>query len=134
MPLREISIDNVTKITDFVAVKQPARVVTQTPAPGTPVLEGMTIQVHAISFSDVPLAVLAADAPAAVRNVSLADMDKIVSTDDDLKAWVATGTVTGTDFVQKFNSALARNGVTGTLSAGEATALVKSLNTLGFRG
>lgn len=126
--------ESASRILDYARNKQPAKVVTQTPAPGTPVLEGMTIEIHAVSDSDVPFGILDVNVPLLVKNVPIADMEKIIASDNDLVAAVASGSVSDPELAAKFNRALGRNGVNGALSPEEASGLVKSLNGLGFKG
>ena len=135
MALNVFSDQNAAKIEDYARTKTVTRVISQTPAPGTPVLEGMTIQVKTISLSDVPYHVLVPDAPVAIRNTPLADIEKIVQNDDTLRTAVTKGTVTEAErsmIAEKFNSGLAAGGFSGTLSGADAEALVKSVNTLGL--
>jgi hypothetical protein len=124
--------ESASRILDYARNKQPAKVVSQTPAPGTPVLEGMTIEIHAVSDSDVPFSVLDIKAPLLVKNIPLADMEKIIVSDDDLRKAVTAGDVSDPELTAKFNRALNRNGVNGALSTDETLNLVKSLNGLGF--
>lgn len=125
--------DTTAKVVDFVNKKQPPRVVTQTPGPGTPVLEGMTIEIHTVSDSDVPFGVLDKEIPPLVKNVPVADMVEIIDSDPDfvkaVKAGAADGAVT-----EKFNQKLNQRGVQGGLSVDEANNLMKSLKGLGFGG
>jgi hypothetical protein len=124
--------DTTAKVVDYVNKKQPPRVVVQTPAPGTPVLEGMTIEVHAVSDSDVPFGILDAQAPSIVKNVSIADMVEIIGADPDVSQAVVAGNFSDPVVAEKFNRVLNQHGVTGALSTEEAGNLVKSLNGLGF--
>ena len=118
------------KINDYVVTKQVARVVSQIPAPGTPVIEGMTIQVKTVSLSDVPFYVLDEDAPVAIRNKSLAEIEQIILADDTLKAAAASGTVSEADrtlVTEKLSSGLA-----ATITPDDADAIVKSVNLIGL--
>lgn len=123
---------NAPQIDAYIATKQIPRVVSQTPAAGTPVIEGMTILVKTVSLSDVPYHVLDADAPAAMRDVPLADIEKVIVADETVKAAVTSGTVPEADrtlITDKFNSTF---GVT--LTANEAESLVKNFQKFGFGG
>jgi hypothetical protein len=124
--------DTTAKVVDYVNKKQPPRVVTQTPSPGTPVLEGMTIEVHAVSDSDVPFGVLDTNVPVLVKNVPVADMVEIVESDPDIQKAVAAGGITDPVVVEKFNRGIGQHGVQGALSRDEVDNLVKSLKGLGF--
>jgi len=133
--MKAISGGSVEKINQYINIKQPPRVITQTPAPGTPVIQGMTIELKTVSFSDVPYSVVDAQAPAAVQKVSMADIEAVVEGDDRLKNAVKTGVIPAADtdaIVQTLNTGLAAKGLSGTLSAGDAAALVKSINNVGF--
>jgi hypothetical protein len=121
------------KVVDFVNKKQPPRVVTQTPGPGTPVLEGMTIEIHAVSDSDVPFGILDKDIPPLVKNVPVADMVEIIDSDPDVMKAVVAGTADPV-VTEKFNKALQQRGMTGGLSVDDAGVLVKTLKGLGFGG
>jgi hypothetical protein len=123
--------DTTAKVVDYVTRKKPPRVVTQTPAPGTPVLEGMTIEVHAVSDSDVPFGIIDVQAPPLVKNVPVADMVEIIDSDPDLQKAVAAGAADGA-VTEKFNNTLNQRGVPGGLSVDETNNLMKSLNGLGF--
>jgi hypothetical protein len=84
MPLRfdEIVDPNdlavLDKIKDVVPVKEPPRVVRQTPAPGSPLLRGMTVEVRLLSPSDVILADIASEPPLALRDVPIPEFKKWV--------------------------------------------------------
>lgn len=129
----EYNPDTTAKVVDFVNKKQPPRVVTQTPGPGTPVLEGMTIAIHAVSDSDVPFGVLDKETPPLVKNIPVADMVEIIDSDPDFMKAVVAGTADGV-VTEKFNRELKQRGVTGALSVDEAGAVMKSLKGLGFGG
>src|ERR1043165_5495272 len=82
------------KISDFVNVKQTPKVITQNPPPGTPVIEGMTIEIKTVSFSDVPLHVLdEANVLDQARNIPLADIEMVIENDPQLKNAVKNGGV-----------------------------------------
>src|SRR5262245_14660168 len=61
------------KLKDFVPVKPLPRVVFQSPAPGTPLLKGMTVEVKLLSTSDVPIGGLFVDVPPAIKDVPLSE-------------------------------------------------------------
>ncbi len=131
----QLTADNLERISNFVAAKQPATVIRQTPAAGTPVIEGMTIEVQTVSLSDVPYEVLDPNALGVIRDVPIAQLDKAIAGDDMLKAAVATGNVVDPPVVaERFNNALAREGVTRTISANDAIEIVKSFNQTRFVG
>ena len=127
----DYSADITAKVVDYVNKKQPPRVVTQTPGPGTPVLEGMTIEIHAVSDSDVPFGVLDKEIPPLVKNVPVADMVEIIDSDPDFMKAVVAGNADPV-VTEKFNNQLRQRGVTGALSVDEAGVLMKSLKGLGF--
>jgi hypothetical protein len=127
----EYTPETTAKVVDYVKGKQPPRVVSQTPAPGTPVLEGMTIEIHVVSDSDVPVVVFDPAIPPLVKNVSVADMSEIIDSDPDIKGAVAAGNASPL-VTEKFNRALNQRGVMGGLSVDEASALMKSLKGLSF--
>lgn len=130
-----INVDTAAKISDFVLVKQPARVVKQTPAAGTPVIQGMTIEVQATSLSDVPIFVIDPNIAVAVKNVPVANIKQLVEGDDMLKNIAKTGVVTDADravITEKFNRGLVNSGLNGTLTADQATALIKTMGSTGL--
>lgn len=130
-----IHVDTAAKISDFVAVKQPSRVVKQTPAPGTPVIQGMTIEVQATSLSDIPIFVIDPNIAAIAKNVPVGNIKQLVEDDDVLKAIAKSGVVTESDravITEKFNRGLAGSGLTGTLTADQATALIKTMGSTGL--
>ena len=130
----EFTDDKADKITEFVSIKQAPKVVKQMPAPGTPVIQGMTIEVHAVSYSDVPWVVLDPGAIPGIRNIPVAEIEKVIADDSVLRAAAATGTVVNeTDFNARFSSGLAARGFQVGLTAGQGSALAKSFNQLGFR-
>lgn len=61
------------KLKDFVPVKPVPRVVFQSPAAGTPLLKGMTVEVKLLSTSDVPIGTLFPDVPVAIKDVPLSE-------------------------------------------------------------
>jgi len=126
---------NLAKIGDYVAVKQSPTVISQTPAAGTPVIEGMTIEVKTVSFSDVPYYVLDPNAPVAIRNVPIADIQNLVVSDDTLKSAVTSGTVPDTQLnliTEKLNTGFAGSNLTGTISPNDTSVILKSFNNLGL--
>jgi hypothetical protein len=125
--------DTTATLVDFVGKKQPPRVVTQTPSPGTPVLEGMTIQIHAVSDSDIPLGVLDVAIPVLVKKISVADLGDIIDSDPDFMRAVVAGSA-DPRVTEKLNAELRLRGVAGALSVEEAGGLMKSLKELGFGG
>lgn len=130
-----ISIDTAAKISDFVGIKQPAKVVKQTPAAGTPVIQGMTIEVQATSLSDVPIFVIDANIATPVKNVPVANIKQLVEDDDMLRNIAKTGVVTENDravITEKFNRGLVNSGLNGTLTSDQATALLKTMGTSGL--
>ncbi len=132
---KNLSAGSVVNIGQYIGIKQPPTVIKQTPAPGTPVIQGMTIELQAVSLSDVPFSVVDVQAPVAVKNVSMADLQAVVEADPTLKAAVKNGVIPQTDLqavVQTLNTGLANKGLSGTISATDASALVQSINNIGF--
>jgi hypothetical protein len=131
----ELKQTDIAKVTDYIAIKQPARVFKQTPAPGTPVLEGMTIEVQTVSYSDVPYYVLDDDAPVAMRNIPLAEIEKVIINDDYLKAATESGTVTDpATYAAKLTTGLAKLGYNTTIPSTDSTKLAQSFKLIGFTG
>jgi hypothetical protein len=125
--------DNLAKLNDYLNIKQPATVIKQTPPAGTPVLEGMTIEVQTVSLSDVPVFILDPQAPAAIKNLPVADVSAIFEADDTLIDAAKSGNVTDPIiFAQKLNSGLSGRGITTTISATDAAAIAKSVSGFGF--
>jgi hypothetical protein len=116
----------VLDVFQFIAPKEPLRVIKQTPEPGTPVLQGMTIEIHAVSYSDVPYSVLDPKAPPVIRDIPIAIMDKALASDVTLKAAFETGTFDA-GFPTKFIAALNASGFQGTISEPVATTFGQSL-------
>ena len=129
----EFKPEMMAHVIEYANKKQPPRVVTQRPGPGTPVLEGMTIEIHAVSDSDVPVGILDADIPPLVTKVTIADMVEMLDSDPDFKNAVLEGK-SNPLVTEKLNRELNQRGVTGGLSVEEAGVLMKSLKGLGFGG
>jgi hypothetical protein len=132
---KQIAIGSVAKISDYIVIKQSPKVIKQTPDPGTPVIQGMTIEIQAVSFSDVPYGVIDPQAPVMVKNISMADVEAVVEGDPRLKNSVQNGTIAPNDtdaVLQALNTGLAAKGMTGQLNSGDATELVKAINAAGF--
>ena len=130
-----ISIDAAAKISDFVGIKQPPRVVKQTPAAGTPVIQGMTIEVTATSLSDIPIFVVDPDIAIPVKNVPIGDLKELVEKDDLLKNFAKTGIATDADrtiITEKLNRGLINSGLNGSLTGDQATSLMKSIGSTGL--
>jgi hypothetical protein len=136
-PLQPIILDTfvtlapefVDRVSSFVATKDPPKVIKQTPAPGTPVLQGMTIEIHAVSLSDVPFGVLDPKAPGVLSSIPITIMDKVLSKGDPtLKATFETGIVVdATGFTIAFNKALKDSGSDRTISEAEVTTVAQAL-------
>src|SRR5262245_45525833 len=130
----ELNPASLDKIKDFVITKQVPHVIKQTPAPGTPVIPGLTTEVQAVSYSDIPYYIVDADAPPAIRNLPIAEIGKVVAEDDTVKTAVTTGTASDpAAFAEKLSAGFARGGVTTAVSAADTPAIVRSLNLAGFR-
>jgi beta-lactam-binding protein with PASTA domain len=132
---RQISSGTVAKIADYTAIKQAPKVITQSPAAGTPVIQGMTIELHAVSLSDVPFHVLDSGAIQAVKNVPVADIQRVIEGDARLKNAVQTGVIPDADrgyVTEVLNAGLGQSGLIGGLSTDDAAKLVQSVNDFGF--
>ena len=130
-----INIDTAAKISDFIHVKASPRIVKQTPAAGTPVIQGMTIEVQATSLSDVPIFVIDPNIAIPVKNVPIANIKQLVEDDDMLKNIAKTGVVTDNDraiITEKLNRGLANSGLNGALTGDQATALIKTMGSTGL--
>jgi len=124
------------RVSDYVVVKQAPKVITQSPAAGTPVLEGMTIEVKTVSFSDVPYHVL--DATGSVQHAqhaALADNEKVILSDDRLKNDVNKGAIPENDralVTEKLNAELGKVGLSGPLTPDDANRFVQQIGDFGF--
>ena len=131
-----IPAEKATKVTQYVTgTKRPPKVIKQTPAPGTPVIAGMTIEIQIVSFSDVPLHVVEETVATAIKNVPVAEVEKIFETDIRFKNAVKTGTIPDADraFVtETLNRELTKAGYPSQLTPDEANVVVKGFNEFGF--
>jgi hypothetical protein len=133
--LTAIKEETAGKISKFVNTKAVKTVISQNPAAGTPVIQGMTIELTAVSLSDVPWNVVAVDAPVLVRNVPVDDIQTIINSDPVLAAAAKSGTITDNqkaEIAQKVNAGLAQKGVKGELNVDDAANLVKSAGSFGL--
>jgi hypothetical protein len=97
------------KLKDFVPVKPVPRVVFQSPAPGTPLLKGMTVEVKLLSTSDVPLGGLVLDAPIAIKDVPLSEFATLMEKSPGTEAILAGGALPDdkrAEFVAGINAGL----------------------------
>lgn len=128
--------ERASKVTQYVAgAKKPSKVIKQTPAPGTPVIAGMTIEIQIVSFSDVPLHVVAETVAPSIKNVPVAEVEDIIDKDEVLKRAVRAGTIPEADraFVtEKLNVELTKAGYPSQLTPDEAEVVVKGFNEFGF--
>ncbi len=130
-----ISSETAGKISDYVTIKQPPTVVSQNPPAGTPVIQGMTIEVRATSLSDVPWHVIDGGVIQAVKNVPVADIAALVQNDPVLANAAKTGVINEADaaaITAKLNTGLAGSGLSGEMNVTDATNLVKSIGGSGF--
>ena len=135
MPLRQLNPIVLDSVFTFVGTKEPTRVIKQTPAPGTPVPEGMTIEVHAVSYSDIPFSVLDPSAPDFIKNVSAANVEKIINDSAVFKTELAKGsTADATVLRDSFNTSAQKFGVSQipTTTTINHLQLVNSLKFVGF--
>ncbi len=131
-----LSADKLQRVSEFVAAKAPLTIISQTPAPGTPLIEGMTVEVKAISLGHVPMGILDDTTPDFLHNVSVADMQKLIEDDDVVRKAVQDGEVAENQratFVNKLNTSLMGKGLTREITAGDATNVAKALTSLGVR-
>ena len=66
------------KLKDFVPVKPLQRVVFQSPAAGTPLIKGMTVEVKLLSIADVPIGTLFTDIPVAIKDVPISEFANLL--------------------------------------------------------
>lgn len=97
------------KLKDFVPVKPVPRVVFQSPAAGTPLLKGMTVEVKLLSTSDVPLGSLFVDVPAAIKDVPLSEFAALMDRSPGTGTLLTGGALAEdkrTEFVAGINAGL----------------------------
>ncbi len=122
-------------ISDYVATKSPLTVISQSPAPGTPLIEGMTVEVKATSLNDIPWVVIDQTAPAAIRGVPIADVQQLLETNALVLEASRTGDVSEekrAEFVVAINQSLGGKGLSGEIATADALAIAKSLKTIGL--
>jgi len=122
------------KISEYRVVKAPQTVIKQTPAPGTPVVAGMTIEVQAASLSDVPVYVLDPGISAVAKNVPVYDAVTVIQNDDTLRNVAKTGVVNDADrqkVVQTLNTGLAGS-LSGQMTLDDAVGMINSLSDAGL--
>ncbi|MEP7000469.1 MAG: hypothetical protein ABI969_08305 [bacterium] len=133
---KAISVESVAKISDFVVFKQPPQVIKQNPAAGTPVIAGMTIEIQAVSLSDVPFRVVDDRKVLAVKDVAVADLKHLFENDPRLMAAVKSGTIPDAELgavTRAINTGLVGKGISPNgVSPTDAAALVKSIGTAGI--
>ncbi|MEO8620393.1 MAG: hypothetical protein ABI625_04955 [bacterium] len=133
---KAISVESVAKISDFVVFKQPPQVIKQNPAAGTPVIAGMTIEISAVSLSDVPFRVIDDNKVLAVKDVAVADLKHLFENDPRLLAAVKSGTIPDNELAavtRAINTGLVGKGISGNgVSPTDAASLVKSIGAAGF--
>ncbi len=130
-----LTADKAKAITDYVGLKSPLTVISQTPAPGTPLIEGMTVEVKATSLADVPWVVLDPQAPAAIKGVPIADVQQLLEANSLVLEASQTGDVSAdkqADFVLAINQSLAGKGLSGQIATTDAVNIAKSLKTIGL--
>jgi hypothetical protein len=130
-----LTTQNLAAINDYLATKSPPRVVSQNPPAGTPLIAGMTVEVHAVSFDDIPFQTLVPNAPVAIQKVPLSAIETWAQGDDLIKNVISTGTVPDNQrdaFVQKVNTGLAGKGLAGTITANDAAGIATSFKNSGF--
>lgn len=130
-----ITADKAKAITDFVQLKGPLTVVSQSPAPGTPLIEGMTVEVKATSLNDIPWGVIDTTAPPSIKNVPIADVQSLVEANPLVLAASQTGDVSEAnkaDFVLAINQSLAGKGLAGQIATSDAVNIAKSLKLAGL--
>lgn len=129
-----IKVDIADKISDYRIVKAPQTVIKQTPAAGTPVVAGMTIEVQATSLSDVPIYVIDPNIVAVAKNVPVADAVTLIQNDDTLRNIAKTGVVNEADrqkVLQTMNAGLAGS-LSGEMSLDDAVGMINSVGNAGL--
>lgn len=130
-----LTSDRAKAATEFVATKLPLTVIAQTPAAGTPLIEGMTVEVRATSLSDIPWSVFEPAAPELIRNVPVSEVEKLVNANAVVLAASQTGEVAAdkqADFALTLNQTLAGKGLTREVAAADTINIAKSLKTVGL--
>ncbi|MGQ0648994.1 MAG: hypothetical protein ACT4P7_15670 [Gemmatimonadaceae bacterium] len=123
-------------VQEFVGKKTPLTVISQTPAPGTPLIEGMTVEVRAVSLGDVPLRILDANAHESIRDVPISEFQKLAEGDDLVLEAGRSGGIPDdkrTDFIRKINTGLTGKGLARDATDADAGNIAKSLGMIGFR-
>lgn len=130
-----LTADRANRAAEFVATKLPLTVISQTPAPGTPLIEGMTVEVKAVSFNDIPWSVFEPTAPEVIRSVPVAEVAKLVNANAVILAASQTGDVAAdkqADFALTLNQSLAGKGLTREVAAADTINIAKSLKSVGL--
>lgn len=131
-----LSPETLQHISEYAAAKGPLTIISQTPAPGTPIIEGMTVEVKATSFGDIPIRIIDHTAPDFLRNVSIADVQKLIEDDDVVSKAARDGDIAEdqrTIFVNKLNASLMGKGLTREITTSDAINVAKSLTSMGAR-
>jgi hypothetical protein len=111
------------KILDFVGGKAPPVVITQTPKAGSPVPQGMSIEVKVASKSDIPIGVAYVETvPPALEFIPLDQFEKIVEDNPIVREVKNTGVLTPENEAE-FVKAFAKEDIT--LTPEETQILVK---------
>jgi hypothetical protein len=131
-----ISDKSIAKIGDYIGFKQAPQVIKQNPAAGTPVIAGMTIEIQAVSLSDVPFHVVDERQVLAVKDVAVADLKHLFENDPRLLAAVKAGAIPDTELgavTRAINTGLVGKGISANgVSPTDAANLVKSIGAAGF--
>jgi len=131
-----LSIQSSARISDYAVAKQSPKVITQNPPAGTPVLEGMTIEVRTVSYSDVPFHVLAeTEVVDQARNLMLADIEKVIEADPQLANAVKVGGIPENDrsvVTEKLNVQLSKSGLSRPMSMDDANRFIQQVAQFGF--
>lgn len=126
---------NAAKVVDFVGRKATPTVYTQNPPAGTPLTEGMVVEVRVASLSDVPIKVLNPDILEAIQEVPVQVLNEIFEADPDLRALGAAPSLPDSDktvFAEKINAGLAGKGFGVAITADKVGGLAKDLKNVGF--
>jgi hypothetical protein len=137
--LSSIAIDPkvVEKISGIVVKKGTPIIFSQNPPPGTPIPQGMQVQVVTFQPGDISVGVLDDRAHIAVRDVPYEELIKLYSADDFF------GTLKGKDtlppekreqFVNEINAKLRGKGLSGEVSINDADAVFDSIKGAGSIG
>jgi len=132
-----IDVKALEKISGIVKTKGTPIIYTQNPPAGTPIPQGMQVQVTTFQPSDVPVRVIYELSPPVVADIALEEIIKLYSEDDffrDLKGIPTLPTDKREQFVNQVNTKLRGKGLKGEVSLNDATAVFDTINSAGALG